>query len=87
MALNSDGTGRSLRKQALLRGRRGAMDTPVGFFPERELLAYRRSLRSPLERAARGRPFLSPSSADPEPAAAAGLSIGLWAALFVCLFA
>lgn len=46
------------------------MDEPEGFFPERKLLAYRRSLLP----------------ADPEPAAAARQNIGLWAALWVCLF-
>ena len=40
------------------------MDKPEGFFPDRELLAYRRSLLPPTD-AVRGERFLPRQPADP----------------------
>ncbi len=61
------------------------MDKTEGFFPERELLAYRRS-QSPADRAVRGEQFLPlPPPVDLQTAAAAD-NVALAAAAFGAVF-
>jgi hypothetical protein len=60
------------------------MDEPEGFFPERKLLAYRRSLLPAVSepREALKRMLLPP---DPQPAATTGQDSFPWAVFLCCI--
>jgi hypothetical protein len=78
------GSAKSKMRMSPSDGAERTMDEPEGFFPERKLLAYRRSLLPPDSepRAALKRVLLPP---DLEPAAATWPAIFPWAAILCCI--